>query len=61
MSDPTDRRQVGTLSENLSIAKWCRGQARTSGRIIVTGNDAWPGDWIVRHGETFVVVSRLRS
>lgn len=41
-----------TTTDLLSIAEWCGGQARTSGRILIPTLEgtmqADPGDWVIR-------------
>lgn len=33
----------------LDLAKWCGGQAKTSGRIVLpNGSSIYPGDWIFK-------------
>lgn len=48
-------RKYESRGEMLSLAKWCEGSARTSGRIIVNTpegeRDAWPGDLIVKRDD----------
>jgi hypothetical protein len=56
-----DEAVLVTLQNFLKVATWCGGQAKTSGRIVLSNwgepLEAWLGDWLVKvpTGEFYVM------